>query len=80
MKSYEEGEVQVLKSRLGPGRMSEFTAASTFGTALHGYRVTVITRQQAVSILCICPEDDWQTLQPAFDHLLTSLKRGYATL
>jgi hypothetical protein len=29
-------------------------------------------------VICICPESDWKTLQPAFDHVLSTFKKGQA--
>jgi hypothetical protein len=74
----EVGEPAVLDVRVGPARRSEFTASSTFGGGLHGYRVTMLGNDKAVTVICICPESDWKTLQPAFDHVLSTFKRGVA--
>lgn len=74
----ESGEPQVLEAALGPARLSEFTAATTFGSGLHGYRATILGHDKAVTIICVCPESDWKTLQPAFDHLLGTMRRGHA--
>jgi hypothetical protein len=72
----EIGEAQVLDASLGPARRSEFTASSTFGSGLHGYRATALGKDKAVYITCVFPESDWKTLQPAFDKVLGSLRRG----
>ena len=69
---------QEWKVSLGPSRRSEFTAASAFGTGLHGYRTTVLGHDKRVVVYCICREDDWPTLEPAFTHVLGTLKRGMA--
>jgi hypothetical protein len=74
----ETGQPTVLEVSLGPARVSEFTAATTFGTGLHGYRATVLGHDKGVYVTCVCPESDWKTLQPAFDKLLASLHRGQA--
>lgn len=72
----ELGSPEALQVGLGPARRSEFTASSTFGTGLHGYRVTVLGHDKRVVVFAICPEADWKALQPAFDTVLASLKRG----
>jgi len=72
----EVGEPAVLDVRLGPARTSEFTASTTFGGGLHGYRTTILGHDKSVHVVCFCPESDWKTLQPAFDHVLSTLKRG----
>jgi hypothetical protein len=74
----EVGAVEEIDIQLGPARRNEFTAKSSFGTGLHGYRATALTRDKGVFVTCVCPESDWKTLQPAFDHVLLSLKRGTA--
>jgi hypothetical protein len=76
---YQElGPPRPLEMSLGPARVSEFTASTTFGSGLHGYRVTVLGHDKRVTVFCLCPDSDWKTLQPAFDHLLGSLERGVA--
>ena len=72
----EVGEPAVLDVRVGPARRSEFTASSTFGSGLHGYRATMLGNDKAVTVVCVCFESDWKTLQPAFDHVLSTFKRG----
>ena len=74
----EVSEPAVLDVRLGPARRSEFTASSTFGSGLHGYRVTVLGHDKSVHLVGVCPESDWKTLQPGFDHVLSTLRRGQA--
>jgi hypothetical protein len=74
----EVGQPQVLDVALGPARVSEFTASTTFGSGLHGYRLTVLGHSKRVSGYLVCPESDWKALQPAFDHVIGSLKRGMA--
>ena len=74
----EVGEPAVLDVRLGPARRSEFTASGTFGGGLHGYRSTILGHDKSVHVVCFCPEGDWKTLQPAFDHVLSTLRRGQA--
>ena len=74
----EVGEPAELDVRLGPARRSEFTASSTFGSGLQGYRATILGKDKAVHVICVCPEGDWKTLQPAFDQVLSTLRRGQA--
>lgn len=74
----EVGQPREIDVSLGPARVSEFTATTTFGSGLHGYRATVLGHNRRVVAFCICPESDWKALQPAFDHVLSTLKRGFA--
>jgi hypothetical protein len=76
---YEEiGEPVELIVPLGPARKSEFKSTAAFGSGLHGYRVTILGKDKRVVVFTVCPESDWATLQPAYDHVLKSLKRGRA--
>lgn len=74
----EVGEPAVLEVFGGAARRSEFTASGTFGGGLHGYRSTMLGHDKAVTVICICAESDWKTLQPAFDHVLSTFRRGQA--
>lgn len=67
------GYPQELDCRIGPARISEFTAGST-----HGYRVTAIAHSRGVTAWCTCRESEWTTLKPVFDRVLGSLERGIA--
>jgi hypothetical protein len=72
----EVGEAEVLEVALGPARRTEFTASGAFGGGMHGYRATALGKDKAVYVYCVCSESDWKTLQPAFEKVLASLKRG----
>ncbi len=72
----EPGSPKVLNCKLGAARTSEFTSNTSFGSKIHGYRTTVIAHDLGLIIFCTCPEDQWQALKPAFDHLLGSFERG----
>ena len=61
---------------LGPGRISEFTAVSSFGSPLHGYRASILGKDKRVVAVCVCPETEWTALKPAFDKVLGSIQRG----
>lgn len=72
----ELGEIEVMEVALGPARRSEFTSASSFGGGMHGYRGTLLGKDKAVYVYCVCPESDWKTLQPSFHEVLMTFKRG----
>lgn len=74
----EVGKIELFEAPLGPACRNEFTSATSFGTALHGYRATLLGNDKGVYVSCICPETDWDTLEPAFDTILKSLHRGQA--
>jgi hypothetical protein len=66
----------VIEVPLGPARISEFTAKSAFGTALHGCRGTVIGHDMGFIIYCDCPESEWQVLKPAFEKIFATMEVG----
>ena len=66
----------VMNIKLGPARMSEFTYSTSFGTLMHGYRISIIGFDRGVNVYCTCPDTDWKTLQPVFDKVLASIVRG----
>ena len=78
--NYQEQAAQPVRTSLGEGRQSEFTASSTFGAKLHGYRATVLSNDRRITVVCKCPEKDWETLQAAFNEVIGSLKHGQTEL
>ena len=73
-RNYDEPTASNLQLRLGPARKGEFTASKGLRGKIRGYHVTVLSRQHRVTMLCTCPESDWQVLQPAFDTVIASLE------
>jgi len=72
------GSPVVMNCVLGPARLSEFTYKTSFGTQMHGYRVSIIGHKKGITSFCTCPESDWKSLNPVFDKVLASLERGTA--
>lgn len=70
------GSPVVLQCKLGPARISEFTARSAFGTDQHGYRATIIGHNRSLNVICICQESDWTALKPTFDKLFVTMDQG----
>ncbi len=64
-------------STLGEGRVAAFTASGggLFGSTLRGYRVTLLTNDRRVTILCHCPADEFARLKPTFLAVCRSLAR-----
>ena len=71
------GYPQELDCRIGPARVSEFTA-SGLGGGVHGYRATCLGHDKGLTIYCVVPESQWAKVQPTFDRILASLERGVA--
>ena len=76
MSGYEEQPAQPIQAKVGEGRIAEFTAAGSFGGKIRGYRATALTRDRRVTVICTCPEKDWETLKPAFTRVISSLSQG----
>jgi hypothetical protein len=66
----EEPAVTVV-TKLGKARRSEYRDGGR-----RGYRVTALLHQTALDVFCECRESDWETLRPAFEHVIESLCRG----
>lgn len=76
MPDYAERATTSVETALGEGRVSEFTYSERITGRVHGYRGTVVLGDKWVQVSCTCPEGDWVTLQPAFDHVISSLRPG----
>lgn len=75
---YKEGPMQPFNSRLGEARVSEWTgnAGLMGGGALHGYRISILSGERLVTVICQAPEKDWKTLKPTFLKVIGSLTPG----
>ena len=69
---YEENEAIDYPTRLGDCRKSPFKCRYGMGT-VRGYRATAITLDRGIRIVCLCPVQNWKDMEPAFDHMLSSL-------
>lgn len=65
-------------TKLGDSRKSEFTGSGLLGGTFHGYRITALSRDKRIRMVCRCSESQWQLLQPAFDKMIASLAMGAA--
>jgi hypothetical protein len=78
--NYEEKDAEVIKTDLGNGRISEFTASGAFGEKVRGFRATVLAHNECITVIAKCPEKHWDNLKPAFEKVINSLGRGEAEL
>jgi hypothetical protein len=69
--TYREEPAVTVKTRFGPARRSAYTDGSK-----RGYRATVLMHQTALDVFCECRASDWETLRPAFEHVIESIGRG----
>lgn len=75
LSDYQEQPYTKLSTDLGEGCCSEFTGnGGLLVGKVHGYRVTMLSSERRVKIVCQCPESSWKTLQPAFMRVITSFK------
>ncbi len=76
-KEYDEGRMTAFQSRVGEARCSEFTADGGFGVGkLHGFRVTILGGERRITVVCRCPEANWEILKPTFQRVIASMNPG----
>jgi hypothetical protein len=69
--TYREEPAVTVQTRFGSARRSAYTDGSK-----RGYRATVLMHRTALDVFCECRASDWETLRPAFEHVIESLGRG----
>jgi hypothetical protein len=75
--NYQEKEAKAFQSKgMGEGRRSMFTADKTLGGKTVGYRATLLTGDRRITVICTCPSGNWNTLKPAFERAISSLRLG----
>jgi hypothetical protein len=75
---YNEGEPTVFKgSLLGEGRIATFTATESglFGSKVQGFRVTLLTNDRRITVLCQCSGKELEKLKPTFYAVCRSVSR-----
>src|SRR5437870_3497415 len=65
MPNYKEEPGVTVATRFGKVRRSAYTDGSR-----RGYRATALLTQTAFDIFCECRASDWDTLRPAFEHVI----------
>jgi hypothetical protein len=77
MSHYQEQPAKPFRSSAGEARVSEFTAGGgMFAEKVHGYRVTILGGERAITVIAKCPEADWPALQGVFGKVINSIKAG----
>jgi hypothetical protein len=75
--NYEEREAKSFKSKgLGEGRKAIFIASGALGAKTFGYRATLLSGDRRITIITTSPATNWQTLKPAFDTVIASLRQS----
>ncbi|HEY2158870.1 MAG TPA: hypothetical protein VGH33_24785 [Isosphaeraceae bacterium] len=75
---FKESEPALFKgAALGEGRIATFTASAggLFGGKIRGYRVTLLSNDRRISVLCECPEGEFEKDKPTFLAVCRSLSR-----
>jgi hypothetical protein len=75
---YNESAPTVFKgSQLGEGRIAAFTAKESglFGGEVSGYRVTLLTNDRRITVMCQCPGRDLEKMKPTFFAVCRSVSR-----
>lgn len=73
---YDEMPSKMYQGAFGETWYCEFTGKGGFREgAIHGYRATMMGGDKRIRIIATCRESDWETLKPAFDRVLNSMKR-----
>ncbi len=62
---------------LGEGRIATYTASAggLFGGKIRGYRVTLLSNDRRVTLLCECPEGEFEKYKPTFLAVCRSASR-----
>jgi len=74
--SVQEQEPLPINTGFGDSRKSEYAGRRTFGGSIHGYRVTALSPEKRIRVVCQCSESEWESLKPAFDKAIKSVAMG----
>jgi hypothetical protein len=77
-KGVTEEKPAVVKTGFPDARKSEFSGSKTFGGTIRGCRVTALGADKRISVVCECPESEWEALKPAFNKAIESVAMGKA--
>ena len=75
LEDFKDGKLQLLQSKVGEGRYSEFTGKDG-NRAVHGFRVTILGGDKRYSVRADCTESDWNTLKPVYQKIIASIGPG----
>lgn len=73
---YQESGAETIKSGFGDTRVSEFTASGSWGGTIRGMRASMLGLNLQFTVICDCPEDDWEVCRPIFERVIKSMSRG----
>lgn len=73
---YSEQSPQKIETGFGDTRVSEFTASGSFGSKIRGMRASMLGLNLQFTVICDCPEKDWEVCKPVFEKVIKSMSRG----
>jgi hypothetical protein len=71
-----EEKPAMVKTAMGEGRKSEFKGTSALGNETRGCRITTLSNDYRLRLVCKCPAAEWDALQPAFNKAIETLGYG----
>ena len=74
--NYHEGPPRAIQTKLGDTRIAKFAADGSLKGKIIGFRTTMLTNNRRITVLCHCPAAQFEALQPAFETVILSVKRG----
>ncbi|GAB4461685.1 MAG: hypothetical protein OHK0029_27370 [Armatimonadaceae bacterium] len=78
---YAEVGSSQFQSAFGESHVTEWTGKkkSLIGAGdTHGLRVTMLSGERRITVLCYCSESDWKALRPTFSKVIKSIAPGGA--
>jgi hypothetical protein len=73
---YRESAPVKIETGFGDTRMSEFTASGSWGSKMRGIRASMLGLNLQYTVICDCPEEDWEVCRPVFERIIKSMSRG----
>jgi DNA-directed RNA polymerase subunit RPC12/RpoP len=73
---YQENPPLKIDTGFGDTRVSEFTASGSFGAKTRGMRASMLGKNLQFTVICDCPEEDWDVCRAIFDRVIKSMSRG----
>lgn len=77
-RDYREEPAVTVETQFGKTRRSAFTAKAGLGGKVRGYRATALGAMTSIAVVCTCPSEDWDTLEPAFARVIAGIGPGAA--
>ncbi|HEX5323475.1 MAG TPA: hypothetical protein VFW40_06795 [Capsulimonadaceae bacterium] len=75
LSNYQELPYKKFDSGTGEACSSEYTGnGGLLVGKVHGYRVTMLSSERRVTIICQCPESSWEALKPTFRRVILSFQ------